>query len=229
MRSAINAHEFILASLLTSYPDEMFSVDVQLMLEEEQSMFSQELRRRITGIISDTGKIDDFRSEYLNLFDSGRGVAPLYETEYGRQRAFFKANELSAIAGFYQAFGFELGGEDTAREMADHLSVELEFYALLLMKQAHLEESGDGIGAAIVKSAREKFLRDHLGRFVSAILARPGVSESEIYADILRFCEKLIQSECAILGVVPEIANWVEGEQETSAEVSCGGTVGCLK
>lgn len=228
MEKKFRTNEFILASLLTSYPDEIFSEDIQLLLDEETDALPEKLRRKAIETIKSEEKINDLRSEYLALFDSGRGVAPLYETEYGRQRAFFKANELSAISGFYHAFGFELGGEDSAREMADHVSVELEFYALLLLKQEHLEGIADSRGVEIVASAREKFLRDHLGRFVSSILERPGVSESETYGDIFRYVEDLVKSECAALRVVPERATWIAGEQE-AGEVTCGGSVGCLK
>ncbi len=228
MENKFKTSEFILASLLTSYPDEAFSEDVQLLLEEKTDFLPKKLRTDVETIVKNEERINDLRSEYLALFDSGRGVAPLYETEYGRQRAFFKANELSAISGFYHAFGFELGGEESAREMPDHISVELEFYALLLLKQEHLEVAADAKGIEIVASAREKFLRDHLGRFVSSILERPGVGESETYGDILRFVEDLVQSECKALGIAPERAAWIAGEDE-AGEVTCGGTVGCLK
>lgn len=228
MENKFKTSEFILASLLTSYPDEAFSEDVQLLLEEKTDFLPKKLRADVEAIVKNEERINDLRSEYLALFDSGRGVAPLYETEYGRQRALFKANELSAISGFYHAFGFELGGEESAREMPDHISVELEFYALLLLKQEHLEVAADAQGIEIVASAREKFLRDHLGRFVSSILERPGVGESETYGDILRFVEDLVQSECKALGIAPERAAWIAGEDE-AGEVTCGGTVGCLK
>lgn len=228
MKKAFRTSEFILASLLTSYPDEAFSEDVQLLMEERADILPKKLRMAVEEVVKSEERINDLRSEYLALFDSGRGVAPLYETEYGRQRAFFKANELSAISGFYHAFGFEFGGEESAREMPDHVSVELEFYALLLLKQEHLEEAADANGIEIVASARGKFLREHLGRFVSSILERPGVVESETYGDILRFVEALVQSECVALGVAPERAAWIAGENE-AGEVTCGGTVGCLK
>jgi len=34
------------------------------------------------------------------------------------------------------AFAVEIADDPRVREMADHVSVELEFYAILLMKQA---------------------------------------------------------------------------------------------
>lgn len=220
--------DFILASLLTSYPDDGFREDVKAMIEDGDAGLPESLKAKIRAFTADERRLDDLRSEYLELFDSGRGVAPLYETEYGRQRAFFKANELSEISGFYRAFGFELGGEEMAREMPDHLSVELEFYSLLRLKQDHLEGLEDKDGAEIVLDARKKFLGRHLGKFVSAILARPGVEGSPTYGEILGHCNALIQAECNLLGVKPDSTSWIEGEQE-AGEMACGGTVGCLK
>lgn len=220
--------DFILASLLSSYPDEGFAEDIQMLLDDGEAKLPAELRESVLNAAGDETRLNDLRSEYLSLFDSGRGVAPLYETEYGRQRALFKANELSAISGFYQAFGFELGGEGYAREMPDHLSVELEFYALLRLKEDHLRGENNSEGVEIVHSARKKFLQDHLGRFIPAILERPGVAENKNYGGILRYCDELVRTECEALGVKPEKAAWIEGERE-SAEISCGGAVGCLK
>jgi nitrate reductase assembly molybdenum cofactor insertion protein NarJ len=57
----------------------------------------------------------------------------------------FKATELSDIAGFYRAFGFEMNQEGD-RDMVDHISVELEFYSLLMMKYLYLNKANDLMG-----------------------------------------------------------------------------------
>lgn len=217
--------DFVLASLLTGYPDGHFAEDMRALLEEPEAAMPAELRQKMAGIAGDPRALDDLRSEYLALFDSGRGTAPLYQTEYGRERAYFKAHELARLSSFYHAFGFELGGEGAAREMPDHLSVQLEFYALLRMKEDHLREAGSAEGVDIVRSAREKFLREHLGRFVPAVLERPGIDASGLYGPILRFCRDLVRAECEALAVAPEKLSWVDGEQEP-AEMACG-SFGC--
>lgn len=215
---------FILASLASSYPDNLFNADVKTLLEDEEIQLPSDLRALFTKVLADESHLDDLRSEYIALFDSGRGIAPLYETEYGRNRSFFKANELSDLAGFYKAFGFELGNDETAREMLDHIAVELEFYALLGMKLEYLNEIKDEEGIAIVMDARRKFLKDHLGRFTAAILERPGVVDSTFYGPIFKFINELVERECLSLEVKPDRVNWLGSEQE-AGEIACGGTL----
>lgn len=223
-----NIGTFILASLVSSYPDQLFQSDVETLLEDSEIAIPEPVRNIIQKTLTDVSSLEDLRSEYIALFDSGRGIAPLYETEYGRNRNFFKANELSDLAGFYKAFGFEFGTEENAREMLDHVSVELEFYALLGMKIEYLKGVNDQEGLAIVKDARQKFLKDHLGRFTSAILERPGVAESVFYGPIFSFINSLVEEECNKLDVKPNRVNWLGSEQDIG-EVSCGGSVGNLQ
>jgi TorA maturation chaperone TorD len=95
--------------------------------------------------------------EYVRLFV--KGEAPPYETTYdgsGNARG-GKMQQLADIAGFYRAFGFQAVGE-----RPDHLAVELEFMALLYVKEAHARLSGSTEGAAICSESRRKFMADHL-------------------------------------------------------------------
>lgn len=228
---------FVLASILSAYPDDTFFENVNLLLEDKSLEkltrgFLEELLAKIRSsldLISKTKDgIDELRSEYIDLFDRGRQVNSLYETEYGRERAMVKGNELVDIAGFYRAFGFEIGAEDVRAEMVDHVAVELEFYALLVLKSELLTQSFDANGEEIVLDARKKFLKSHLGRFVGAICERPGVVESSFYSAVFQFCRDLIQGECERLNITVEKEHWISPQAETG-DISCGGSVGCLK
>lgn len=228
---------FVLASMLAAYPDQGFCRNVQVLLESPDfdamtgvpaaDAFSL-VRVKLLEIIQSEVKLDDLRSEYIDLFDRGRQVNSLYETEYGRARAMVKGNELVDIAGFYRAFGLDTGGDEVSPEMIDHVSVELEFYALLVLKSAILKGEGDASGSEIVLDARRKFLKSHLGRFVSALSERPGVLNSPFYSLAFGFIRDLVGEECRRLEVVVEPEKWISGGSE-SAEVSCGGTIGCPK
>ncbi len=238
IKNETSAPAFILASLLSAYPDEGFAENVGLILEDEQfsnealqnSLGDQliEIRAKAGDVLGSPAALDDLRSEYIDLFDRGKQVTSLYETEYGRERAMVKGNELVDIAGFYRAFGLETGGEGVQAEMIDHVSVELEFYALMVMKSEALADSSETEGAEIVLDARKKFLKSHLGRFVGAICERPGVIESPFYSAVFKFCRELVADECRRLEVEVESEQWISSQAEVG-DISCGGSVGCVK
>ena len=219
----LNYAPFVLSSVLLSYPDESFHESVATLLEDNGLSINQNLRFQLENILCSESRLSDLRSEYISIFDHSKELNPLYETEYGRERAMYKANELSDIAAFYRAFGFEVG-TDIAREMPDHIAVELEFYAILMMKYDHLRQLKDNEGVQIVDDAMKKFIADHLGRFPRAICDRPGVQSSEFYSAAMNWCSEVIESEAQRLNVTPEKASWYVSQKENET-VSCGDTV----
>jgi nitrate reductase assembly molybdenum cofactor insertion protein NarJ len=224
---------FVLGSLMTSYPGDFFREDLELLLEDHAifELFEdiapeswQIVKEKLIELCGSEVAVDDLKSQYIDIFDRGSAVNSLYETEYGRGRAMVKGNELADIGGFYKAFGFELGGEDSVREMLDHVSVELEFYALLKMKEEYLRRENSTEGIEIVGDARKKFLKEHLGRFIGAIGKRPGVANSVFYSALFDCCLKLVEKECALLGVEIIASDWLDAEC-ASGEITCGGSV----
>lgn len=225
---------FVLASVVTSYPDERFPDLVAELLEDTEvdtymDSISPErwsvLKEHLVAALENPSLLDDLRAEYIDTFDRGRSANPLYETEYGRGRAMVKGNELADIAAFYKAFGLEIGAEGVSREMLDHVAVELEFYAILLMKQEALLQRGDEGGGNIVLDARRSFLKDHLGRFVTSIASRPGVQDSPFYSTVFGCMGDLVAQECRVVEVQPQRAEWIAGQQEEEA-MCCGGGCG---
>lgn len=217
---------FVLASLLTSYPTPEMDQCVQVLLDDTSVKINEDLKALILERTS-INKIEDLQSEYVHIFDHGRVANPIYETEYGRSRAMAKGNELSDIAGFYHAFGFELDAGSEHLDMLDHVGVELEFYALMLMKQIRLEELGDQEGLQIVENGRKEFLKAHLGRFVRAIGNRPGVENSEFYRNVLAWSADLIDEECKILGLDVDKVDWVDGQKTRTEDMSCSVSGSC--
>lgn len=214
----------VLASLISSYPDQDFSEGVQVLVDDPRVLLPNDLREKLRQISRDENLLNELRSEYIAVFDHAKTLNPLYETEFGRERAMFKANELSDVAGFYRAFGFELDQLGGTREMVDHVSVELEFYSLLMMKHLYLQEIGDLNGCEIVFDGMKKFMKDHLGRFVGAIAERPGVVESESYRQIFDWIGEVVSQECQRIGVTPERATWFASQVE-GEKMCCGDTV----
>lgn len=219
---------FVLASILTSYPMESISDNVVTLLQDNNIKLSDELRATILKYTSKENLLD-LQSEYIAIFDNGRDSNPIYETEYDRRRALAKGNELSDIAGFYHAFGFELDAFADGMEMLDHVGIELEFYSLMLMKQIHLSEISDQQGVEIVEDGRKKFLQSHLGRFVGAISRRPGVANSDFYSQIFKWSAELVDRECQDLNLVVEPADWVDSEAIKDEEMNCSIGGSCPK
>lgn len=221
---------FLMASLLTSYPDASCVHGLKSLCSEAQLDAScagtdrdgwQRLRAHIAAVLSSAAALETLRAEYLALFEYGPEHASLYETAYGRAQALHKGPALADIAGFYRAFGLAYGQTDSVQEMPDHLSVELEFYALLLMKQEVLAARGDAEGQQIVLAARRTFLEAHLGRFVPLIATHPGVTASAFYGPVLAWCREVVAAECARLGLAlrpaDDLRTYVEPE-----EMGCG-------
>ena len=101
--------------------------------------------------------------EYTYLF--ARKVAcPPNETSYGADKTFNRVHELSDIASFYAAFGFKVS--DSNAELPDHIGAQLEFLAVLYGKEAYAFERNLHQQAELCCGARERFLTDHLGKWV---------------------------------------------------------------
>lgn len=214
-----NAIEFLFASLATSYPDENFAEFMSELLDDPALEIPVNLRAQVEAVMFSENSLDDLRSLYIDLFDRGRSSNPLYETEYGRERAMVKGHELADIAGFYKAFGLEFAEDRANKDMFDHIAIELEFYALLLLKQAALEGKDDE-GTQVVFEARKKFMIDHLGRFIGAICKRPGIMGSRFFSSVFAWCNELVIQECSKIGAEVIPAQWVTGQSEPE-EVCC--------
>jgi TorA maturation chaperone TorD len=111
--------------------------------------------------------VDRLHEEYLRVFGLVTcRECPPYETEFQPvEEPFFRSQQMADVAGFYRAFGLEPTGK--SRERPDHLALELEFAAYLLMrKRTAVREAADiamaAEYAAVCQAARATFLREHL-------------------------------------------------------------------
>ena len=94
---------------------------------------------------------------------------PPYETEYGRRHVFGQSQELGDIRGFYEAFGVR---PRSGGERPDHIACELEFLALLALKEATALATGHGDRADLCREAAGRFVSEHLGRWLPAFAGR---------------------------------------------------------
>ncbi len=201
----IQAMRMLLLSKLLSYPEPTTGEKIA------QLATAAELRHAI-GLTSEPlaalGEIVEklcttpdaltaFGSDYIDQFDRGMAKASLHETEYGQPLA--KGNKLSDISGFYQAFGFAFRTDQA--EMLDHVAVELEFYALLLLKHAVLLGRDDTQGSEIVLDARQKFFEAHLGSLLCTLAEQPRLREHAIFGPVVAVARVLADEEAAVLGL----------------------------
>jgi nitrate reductase assembly molybdenum cofactor insertion protein NarJ len=106
--------------------------------------------------------LPSLQSEHRRIF--GLTGSLCYETEFGLPHEFRQVQELADITGFYQAFGFTMGGN--VRERPDHISVEIEFMYLLALKEAYATVNGTKEQLEICIDAQKAFLKEHLGRWI---------------------------------------------------------------
>lgn len=187
------AQTYLFLSMAFLYPDENWLEDLPALRESS---------RRLNVPASELGSwdldLEGLQSEYRRVL--GLTGSLCYETEYGLPHEFRHSQELADIAGFYNAFGFSLGG--AVRERPDHVAVEFEFLYLLSLKEAYALEKGTPEQVEICIDAQRSFLRDHvghwLGLFADALALMAGGS---VYSALARFAVTLIRVDAERLGV----------------------------
>jgi TorA maturation chaperone TorD len=140
--------------------------------------------------------------EFTRLF-LGNAPCPPHETSYGDARRIAgHAVELADIGGFYEAFGFTLSTDNP--DLPDHLCTELEFYSLLLVKQAYARHAAQTEHQEVTARAARSFLEQHLGRWTESFTA--GLAEHRApspYLALGRLLTAFIRAECGREGVSP--------------------------
>lgn len=198
------------------YPRENWLEDIPLLEPILDDLGLTSLRSSILclgpGLGSSDLNLSDLQSEHRATF--GLTGSLCYETENGLPNEFRLSQELADIAGFYRAFGFNVGGP--VRERPDHLAVELEFMYLLALKESHADAYGTQEQKEVCIDAQRKFLGEHLGRWIGQFaesLARTTrqrvavVNALEdppiqgVYPQLARFAADFVAADAERLGV----------------------------
>jgi DMSO reductase family type II enzyme chaperone len=174
---------------------------------------------------------NDLAAEYQRVF--GLVVpreCPPYETEYhSSSEPFFRAQQLADIAGFYRAFGLDTSLKEPERP--DHLALELEFMAFLLLKKRLALESmttdTDADHASICDEAYARFFRDHLAwwipSFATGLRRKAGTG---FYAALGQILGAVVPAERGHLGIaaprLPLQPMLIEGPEE---QAGCAGSL----
>jgi TorA maturation chaperone TorD len=175
--------------------------------------------------------LDALRADYDRVFGLiGCNECPPYETEYyPAHETFGRSQQIADVAGFYRAFGIE--PSLSSPERPDHLALELEFMAFLLLKKRLAVASADfdteaSEKASVCDRALHDFLRDHLAWWVPAFATGLSRRAQEGYPYVLaRVLAAWISAECHRLNIssvlVPVRPELVEEPDEQSSCVSC--------
>ncbi|MBI3970254.1 MAG: molecular chaperone TorD family protein [Chloroflexi bacterium] len=131
--------------------------------------------------------------EHTALF-ARRVLVPPHGTVYGAGLGSVRTQDLARVASFYEAFGFRVS--QVRAELADHVSVELEFTAALCGKEAYARAQGWPARAARVARARRLFLEEHLAPWFPKFSARLAQhSRVGFYPAVAAFVLTLLDSE----------------------------------
>ncbi len=146
---------------------------------------------------------------------------PTFETAFGRRDVFQQAQTLADIAGFYRAHGTAWGGSE--RERPDHISVELEFMALLARKEVLARERNLEDAAEECARSQAHFLRDHLGCWAPGLGRRITrlAAADPFYAAAGRLLTAWVEADMAERAIQPAQVLDEPGPLAAEGEWSC--------
>lgn len=163
--------------------------------------------------------LSTLQAEHRRVF--GLTGSLCYETEYGLPHEFRQSQELADLAGFYRAFGFNVGSR--LRERPDHLAVELEFMYALAVKEAYATQNGSAEYVEVCADAQRKFIEDHLGRWIDLFAQSMALSAAAgSYLALARFAAGFVAADAQRLGARVEPRRLAEVRHTpVVAEFSC--------
>lgn len=172
----------------------------------------------------DADHLTRFTDDYIAAFGHGaRGSCPLNEIEYGDLKAdpLFQPHRLADLGAFYTAFGLQL--TEDGGERHDHLAVELEFMAVLALRDASaLEEQRDPDELDLNRQATARFLREHLGRWTPAFVRRlVRMLPDSPLAPGARLLGALVEADCRRFGIPPGSADLLLRPVDETADSAC--------
>lgn len=166
--------------------------------------------------------VDPLRHPFMKLFPPiASQDAPGYETGYRGDGIFQQTAIMADIAGFYRAHGLRAGGAE--RERPDHITVELEFMAVVARKEMLALQARDRDKAAICRQTGARFLSEHLACWAPAFGRRvAATSLSPWYAALGELTARWVEFDCVVQDVKP--LESVQGPRplEPPDDGSCG-------
>ena len=145
------------------------------------------------------GEADLILDEHIRFLTLKSTCSP-YESDYYRTAlAVFSSEEMADVAGFYRAFGM-----DFKLERPDYIATELEFMHLAALREAEAATGKEPDKVALCRLVEKKFLKDHLGRWVSAFSEALTAAGSRFYGPLAALLAAWLDLECRHFDVAPQ-------------------------
>lgn len=158
-----------------------------------------ERARRLGCLFAEAGP-DRLLLDYTRLFLGPLDIrAKPYGSVWLEADSGLMQESTSAVQALYAEGGFEIA--EDFRELPDHIAAELEFLYLLIHRQNQAQQSADAAALAEADGLRQRFLHNHLGRWVAPFAAavRSGAQEA-FYRELADLTERFVAREVTTAG-----------------------------
>ena len=177
-----------------SFPqDELYVSLGDGSLFEVLSLVGEEAERLLSEAVLPSS-LDDLQQEYTNSFDVGRGAGPPCSLYEGSHVSWGRTGIFEELLRFYDFFGLELS--PSARELPNHLTVELEFMHYLTFLELEAEDPSS------YQQAQKDFLERHLCQWVPPL--RTGIERegrTSVFRVLGAILERFIAAEALRFGL----------------------------
>lgn len=174
---------------------------IEAIAEAVNALDEPELQAAIESLEQSLSEPSDLNleEEYTFLFQRQTAASP-YEGSYLVQSFFMQPQMLADVGAFYSAFGFQVAGD-----LQDHWGAELEFMAVLCLKEVYAHEQGWAEQVETCAQARRRFLGEHLGRWLPVFAARVrDNARLPFYPALTELTSALVTLDCKAMGVKPD-------------------------
>jgi TorA maturation chaperone TorD len=143
--------------------------------------------------------LDDVRDrlmvEYTFLFlGPGKHISPHESVQLKRGSGILWGEETSIVRQFMAAAGFDL--DESANDIPDHISVELEFLSHLSAKEAEAWQADDRAAAAAALGWQHRFVSNNIGKWVARFCrAVETAAQTPFYAEFAKLLRRFIAGE----------------------------------